>query len=366
MRPFVLFFIFVFAPFSVWGQFNEISFNNATNRISTSFASGDSAGNYVRFTTASSISVGSVLLVKSIPATVLPDSIRFLHRTPLWSTEPVRLAAAVDSANNKLIASSFIYSSTKEDRTTAAFLNKNLGAAQVDNLYIAVSAMNSDPQTLAVIFRSVELYTGGLWKRVDSVGATGVAAISVAALQSPANNSTNVNLSVIFIWFPILGATDYKVTIWIEGYPSPIVLYISGSQTSPFSLPPNKIIQWQVTGRVNGVEGPPSQIWSFQTGSTLTGMKENNLRPEVFGLAQNYPNPFNPATKIAFSLERSGYVELKIYDLLGREVAALINGELTSGFHEVNFNAAHLPSGNYIYRLSSGGKTEVRKMVLSK
>jgi len=47
-------------------------------------------------------------------------------------------------------------------------------------------------------------------------------------------------------------------------------------------------------------------------------------------------------------------------------VAALINGELTSGFHEVNFNAAHLPSGNYIYRLSSGGKTEVRKMVLSK
>jgi hypothetical protein len=367
MRPFVLFLVLVvFVPFLVWGQFAVVSSNNANSQINTTFSSGDSAGNYVGFTTTSSSSVGSMLLVKAIPLSILPDSVRFFHRTPLWSTEPVRIAVAVDSSNNKLIASGFIYASTKEDRTTVPFMSRSLGANQVNNLYIAVSAMNSDPQTLAVIFRGVELFIGGSWMRYDSVGVTGVAAISAPALQFPANNSTKVNLSTTFIWFPVVGATDYKTTIWIEGYPSAVVLYSATSQTSPFSLPPNKIVQWQVVGRVNGVDGPPSPLWTFQTGSTLTGIQDGIVSPDVFGLAQNYPNPFNPTTTINFHLERAGYTELKVYDFLGREIKTLVAGELSAGTHETRFQGTSLASGIYFYRLASGGQTQIRQMVLQK
>lgn len=364
MRPFVSYlFLLVFLPLSVWSQFSPSSSSNANDLVNIAFASGDSAGNYVRFFTPT---LGNAVLVKPIPPAVLPDSVRFLHRVPLWSVDPVRIAAGVDSSGNKLIASAFAYSSTKEDRTTIPFLSRNLGAAQVNNLYIAVSNMNSGPQTLAVIFRGVELLIGGVWTRVDSMGVTGVAAIQSPALQSPTNGATKTNLSMSFVWFPVSGATDYKVTIWIEDYTSPTVLYSSTAQTQPFLLPPNKIVQWQVVGRVNSVEGPPSPLWTFQTGSTLTGTGEEAFSPQAFGLAQNYPNPFNPSTNIRYSISRAEHVRLAVYDLLGREVSLLVNGEVGPGEHEVRFDASRLPSGIYVYRLQAGGQSEVRKMTLSK
>ena len=89
--------------------------------------------------------------------------------------------------------------------------------------------------------------------------------------------------------------------------------------------------------------------------------------PTDFCLKQNYPNPFNPATTIAYSLPVSEEkVTLKIYDSIGREVAVLVDGFKTAGNHSVSFNASHLPSGVYMYRLNAGAKTESRKMILMK
>ncbi|HEX3074095.1 MAG TPA: T9SS type A sorting domain-containing protein [Ignavibacteriales bacterium] len=98
----------------------------------------------------------------------------------------------------------------------------------------------------------------------------------------------------------------------------------------------------------------------------VVGVDEENLYPTVFSLAQNYPNPFNPETKISFSLPQSGKATLKIYDMLGREVAELINGEMEKGSHSVNFNGRNLSSGVYIYRLQSGAFAESKKMALIK
>ena len=93
--------------------------------------------------------------------------------------------------------------------------------------------------------------------------------------------------------------------------------------------------------------------------------------PLEFSLAQNYPNPFNPSTKINFSLAFDSKVTLKIFDLLGQEVATLINGELAAGEQEITFNAAGLNSGVYFYRINAEGVngknfTSVKKMILSK
>jgi hypothetical protein len=83
-----------------------------------------------------------------------------------------------------------------------------------------------------------------------------------------------------------------------------------------------------------------------------------------FSLAQNYPNPFNPKTTIRFAVKEKCRVVLKIYDILGRESATLIDQVRESGYHQVTFNAAGLPSGVYFYRIQMNGFTDVKKMLL--
>ncbi|MFK7847023.1 MAG: Ig-like domain-containing protein [Rhodothermales bacterium] len=88
--------------------------------------------------------------------------------------------------------------------------------------------------------------------------------------------------------------------------------------------------------------------------------------PFSYALSQNYPNPFNPVTTIAFSVPTAELVTLKVFDMLGREVASLIDGIQAPGIHEVQFNAAGLPSGMYIYKLEAKAFAEVKKLVLLK
>lgn len=88
--------------------------------------------------------------------------------------------------------------------------------------------------------------------------------------------------------------------------------------------------------------------------------------PEKFELSQNYPNPFNPSTKIKYQIATSNPVSLKIYDVLGNEVATLVNEIQSTGNYEVTFDASSLPSGTYFYRLQTGSLVESRKMILLK
>ena len=86
--------------------------------------------------------------------------------------------------------------------------------------------------------------------------------------------------------------------------------------------------------------------------------------PTAFVLSQNYPNPFNPSTKIGFKLQASGFTTLRIFDLLGREVAMLVNEEMRPGTYEVMWDAARVPSGIYFYRLKVGEFMESKKLML--
>ena len=83
-------------------------------------------------------------------------------------------------------------------------------------------------------------------------------------------------------------------------------------------------------------------------------------------LSQNYPNPFNPSTQIQFSVAHAGFVSLKVYDMLGREVATLISRDLSPQSYSVTWNAADLPSGVYFYKLDAEGNSVTKKMILMK
>lgn len=87
---------------------------------------------------------------------------------------------------------------------------------------------------------------------------------------------------------------------------------------------------------------------------------------EQSGLLENYPNPFNPSTTIRYQLPKPGMVSVKVYDVLGQEVATLVNSYQESGTHTVNFNGDHLASGIYFYRLTAPGITIVKKMLMTK
>jgi hypothetical protein len=89
--------------------------------------------------------------------------------------------------------------------------------------------------------------------------------------------------------------------------------------------------------------------------------------PESFALYRNYPNPFNPSTQISFSLPSDGYASLRVYNILGQEVAALIDGYLTAGRHSVTFEPGNvLSSGVYVYELRYNNRVAVNKMILMK
>ena len=98
----------------------------------------------------------------------------------------------------------------------------------------------------------------------------------------------------------------------------------------------------------------------------FTGIHESPSGPARFILEQNYPNPFNPSTRIDYHLPVSAFVTLKVFDVLGNEIATLVHERQNSGRHSVLFNAAHLPDGEYFYRIEAGMVHDCRKLLLLK
>ncbi|OYV86898.1 MAG: hypothetical protein B7Z63_03285 [Ignavibacteriae bacterium 37-53-5] len=96
---------------------------------------------------------------------------------------------------------------------------------------------------------------------------------------------------------------------------------------------------------------------------TVQGVR-TNPSPRRFALMQNYPNPFNPTTVISYKLSAFSSVTLKVYDILGREVATLVNGRESAGSHSVTFDGSRLASGVYFYRLEAGASSDTKKLIL--
>lgn len=85
--------------------------------------------------------------------------------------------------------------------------------------------------------------------------------------------------------------------------------------------------------------------------------------PKIISLYQNYPNPFNPSTTIEFFLPKTEYVEIKVYNILGKEVATIVSKKLNQGNHTYQFDGKNLASGVYYYRIQSGEFHQVKKMI---
>jgi flagellar hook assembly protein FlgD len=86
----------------------------------------------------------------------------------------------------------------------------------------------------------------------------------------------------------------------------------------------------------------------------------------TFYVKQNYPNPFNPSTNITYGVPKESFVSVKVYNILGQEIATIFEGHQNAGVHTFSFNGAELASGVYLYRVQAGNSVETRRMVLMK
>ena len=151
---------------------------------------------------------------------------------------------------------------------------------------------------------------------------------------------------------------ERTVTLFPPGVTSVSYTFLAknGAQVSVSAVdanPPN-------SGTIN-VDGV-----SYNGSMTTTSVEQISGLPEDYSLSQNYPNPFNPTTNIEYSIPSESFVELKVYDVLGNEIASLVNEQQQAGVYRADFTADNLPSGMYFARLTANEFTEVVKMILLK
>jgi hypothetical protein len=182
------------------------------------------------------------------------------------------------------------------------------------------------------------------------------------------------------VGFSVTNAGTYIVSVRglvLEGESASVDVSING--TSAGTLTFNGTSSAFVTVSLNGATlNAGANSITFSNASGRIGIDSMNLfevvttsvefedMPSGFALSQNYPNPFNPTTNISFVLPQASNVKLTVFNVLGQQVAVLAQGMYTSGMHTLNFNAANLASGTYIYRIEAGNFVEMRKMLLIK
>lgn len=187
--------------------------------------------------------------------------------------------------------------------------------------------------------------------RVDESGAVNI--VYYDSRNIPTNDSVEV-----FVSRSIDGGNTWAEVIASDHRSRPKV----GYQGDYIGITSGNGIVWPVwMDDFTGIQ----QVWTVGI-SIITGISENNSIPKNYSLEQNYPNPFNPNTVISYHLKANSFVTLKIYDILGGEIATLVNKEMKPGSYEIEWNASEYPSGIYFYKLTASNFADTKKMVLVK
>ena len=160
--------------------------------------------------------------------------------------------------------------------------------------------------------------------------------------------------------------TDQSATIvevtespnWLQFSQKKIVLDEASIAHFTFSVDKSAVVN-QTQKVVIGITNAEGKRWTKEISIQVAA-------PTTFEVFQNYPNPFNPATSIHFQIPQAGKVVLKVFDILGKEIATLKNQEMEAGGHVAEWNAQSVSSGMYFYRLEYGGKVVVKKMLFMK
>ena len=220
-----------------------------------------------------------------------------------------------------------------------------------------------------------ELFVGGYFQGAGPNPANNIArwfpnerppVVPVAV--SPENRSNDNPAILSFTWSSVDDAPLFDLQVAADPQFSNIIFSATdhvGTGIDNVELAENELYYWRIRAKRDGFASRWSEPVYFTTGTAASsGIMAD--QPMAFRLDQNYPNPFNPATSINYSIPASGDVTMEVFNVLGQRVAVLARGYHTSGAHTVQFDASQLSSGVYLYRMTTGTHTAVRKMMLMK
>lgn len=191
---------------------------------------------------------------------------------------------------------------------------------------------------------------------------------AVPVLSYPPKDTTGVETALKLQWEATEGVEVYSIQVSADS--DFLVLLVDTSGLTATELEIDGLdyatdYYWRVKAKNVGGESEWSHIWKFTT-ADVTGVISKLGAPTEYKLFQNYPNPFNPSTIIRYDIPERVHTRLSIFNTMGQEIATLVNEIQEAGYHETIFDASHLPSGVYIYRLQAGEYVESRKMLLLK
>ncbi len=184
----------------------------------------------------------------------------------------------------------------------------------------------------------------------------------------PPNNTGEIPVDTILYWYSSEGAQSYRLmvargldfaqnTVIVDTVLTDTTYHISGLNQNTFYF-------WRIRAINQYGSSGWSTIWRFKTVSPVS-VDDEYYNPHSYLLEQNYPNPFNPSTRIKFIIPEPNFVTLKVYDTLGSEVSRLVDNQFfQKGEYELEFYSNNLSSGVYFYRLTAGGFSSTRKMIL--
>jgi hypothetical protein len=189
-------------------------------------------------------------------------------------------------------------------------------------------------------------------------------------------STTDENRRTTFVWRTAVNATSYHLQVAINSSFSPLRVDTEVSSDTTVTildtLDMSTLYYWRVSGVNIGGEGSFSIVSHFTTSDLVDVVEQSSGIPKEYALLQNYPNPFNPSTTISYDLPKNSYVKLIIYDVLGRNVATLVDGMKSANRYQVEWNPSRLSSGVYFYRIDvrsqdgSGNFTSVKKLLFLK
>jgi len=207
----------------------------------------------------------------------------------------------------------------------------------------------------------------GIFSSTDC-GQTWPALLSQLFLVYPTDGLTEITTNPKLSWNLYPGATSYRVQISTESTFSIPTLDIS-NVTDTFvhitGLSGLTKYFWHVSANAISGSSDWSTTWHFTTGATTSIQNSTNI-PSVIDLFQNYPNPFNPRTTIKYELPHVAFIEIKMIDMLGKEISTLFKGIMSSGSHEIIFDGDPFPSGIYFCQLRCENTTRTIRLVLLK
>jgi hypothetical protein len=206
----------------------------------------------------------------------------------------------------------------------------------------------------------------------SAVWSFNVANIPAApSLVSPPDSSVVPNTTPVLTWTSSGGAFYYGVQVAADAGFNSMVINDSTLSFVTYTVAGGILQQgqtyfWRAYAYNPLGRSPNSQTWRFTVQGPTGIINTGNGIPKEFNLYQNFPNPFNPSTVIKFDIPVKSDVKLIVYDLLGREAAQLVNGEMNAGRYEITWNAGNLASGIYYYKLTSGKEVFTKKLILVK